>query len=418
MASSARRLGVIGAGNIGGAVAANLLADGYVVAVHDTDPARSAALVRAGAVRADTPAAVAERSEITFTSLPSPAVMEAVAHGWLSGAARDAVLVDLSTNAPATIRSVGQRFAAAGRHLLEAPLTGGAPGAQARMLVFMVGGEPAVYERCLPILKKLGRAVFHMGPLGSGNTAKLVNSLLAFTATWSSLEGLAVAAKAGINLRTMIEVIRAGGEGRGAAARGGARGGRAGAGGGGGGAGAGRGGGRRARRAGLHGSGGADRAARGRGPPPPAAQRDVTALRVGWIGTGVMGAPMCGHLVASGYPVTVFNRTRERARSLLERGATWADSPQAVAQNADVVFTMVGFPVDVREVVLGPAGTLAGAARGSVLVDMTTSEPSLAREIHAAARAWGVASLDAPVSGGDVGAREARLSIMVGGERD
>ena len=131
-----------------------------------------------------------------------------------------------------------------------------------------------------------------------------------------------------------------------------------------------------------------------------------------------MGAPMCGHLMASGYPVTVFNRTRERARSLLERGAAWADSPQAVAQNADVVFTMVGFPDHVREVVLGPAGTLAGATRGSVLVDMTTSAPSLAREIHEAARARGVASLDAPVSGGDVGAREARLSIMVGGERD
>src|SRR5206468_11649032 len=148
MASSARRLGVIGAGNIGGAIAANLLADGYAVAVHDLDPARSAALVRAGAARADTPAAVAERSEITFTSLPSPAVMEAVAQAWLAGAARDAVLVDLSTNAPATIRSVGQRLAAAGRHLLEAPLTGGAPGARPRRRGVMVGGgrrgcEPA-----------------------------------------------------------------------------------------------------------------------------------------------------------------------------------------------------------------------------------------------------------------------------------
>src|SRR2546427_9118510 len=112
MASSARRLGVIGAGNIGGAIAANLLADGYAVAVHDTDPARAAALVRAGAVRADTPAAVAERSEITVTSLPSPAVMETVAQSWLAGGARDAVLVDLSTNAPATIRSVGQRLGA------------------------------------------------------------------------------------------------------------------------------------------------------------------------------------------------------------------------------------------------------------------------------------------------------------------
>ena len=144
----------------------------------------------------------------------------------------------------------------------------------------------------------------------------------------------------------------------------------------------------------------------------------MTAIRVGWIGTGVMGAPMCGHLLASGYPVTVFNRTPERARGLLERGAAWAESPQAVAQHADVVFTMVGFPDDVREIVLGPAGTLAGAGHGTILVDMTTSEPSLAREIYEAARARGVASLDAPVSGGDVGARAAGLSIMVGGDRD
>src|SRR5436309_10020450 len=179
MAPAAKRLGVIGAGNIGGAVAANLLADGHGLAVHDTDPARCAALVRAGAVRADTPGAVAERSEITFTSLPSPAVMEAVAQGWLAGAARDAVLVDLSTNAPATIRSVGERLAAAGRHLLEAPLTGGAPGAQARMLVFMAAGERAVYERCLPLLQKLGRRVSHMGVLASGHTAQLGNSPLA-----------------------------------------------------------------------------------------------------------------------------------------------------------------------------------------------------------------------------------------------
>ena len=144
----------------------------------------------------------------------------------------------------------------------------------------------------------------------------------------------------------------------------------------------------------------------------------MTAIRVGWIGTGVMGAPMCGHLLASGHPVTVFNRTPERARGLLERGAAWAESPQAVAQHADVVFTMVGFPDDLREIVLGPAGTLAGAGHGTILVDMTTSEPSLAREIYEAARARGVASLDAPVSGGDVGARAAGLSIMVGGDRD
>ncbi|HJQ84313.1 MAG TPA: NAD(P)-dependent oxidoreductase [Candidatus Binatia bacterium] len=208
-----RRLGVIGAGNIGGAIAANLLADGHAVTVHDSDATRVRGLVRAGATAAASAAAVAERSDVTFTSLPSPSVVEAVAEAWLAGAAPDAVLVDLSTNAPETVRRVGGRLAAAGRHLLEAPLTGGAPGAQARMLVFMVGGERAVYERCLPFLQRLGRAVFHMGPLGLGNTTKLVNSLLAFTATWASLEGLAIAAKAGVNLRTMIDVVRAGGAG-------------------------------------------------------------------------------------------------------------------------------------------------------------------------------------------------------------
>jgi 3-hydroxyisobutyrate dehydrogenase len=138
--------------------------------------------------------------------------------------------------------------------------------------------------------------------------------------------------------------------------------------------------------------------------------------RIGWIGTGVMGASMCGHLLDRGYAITVFTRTAERAAELLARGAQWADSPRAVAERSDVVFSMVGYPHDVREVVLGERGALAGAAAGAVLVDMTTSEPALAREIEAAARARGVASLDAPVSGGDVGAREARLSIMVGGD--
>ena len=140
--------------------------------------------------------------------------------------------------------------------------------------------------------------------------------------------------------------------------------------------------------------------------------------RVGWIGTGLMGTSLCGHLLAGGYRLTVFTRTRARAETLLARDAVWADSPRAVAASADVVLTMVGTPGDVREVVLGRDGVLAGAAPGSMLIDMTTSEPALARDIYDAARARGVAALDAPVSGGDVGAREARLSIMVGGDRD
>jgi 3-hydroxyisobutyrate dehydrogenase len=140
--------------------------------------------------------------------------------------------------------------------------------------------------------------------------------------------------------------------------------------------------------------------------------------RIGWIGTGVMGAAMCGHLLARGFAVTVHTRTRARAEGLLARGAAWADSPREVAGASDVVFTMLGLPREVREVALGDAGVLAGARAGFVLVDMSTSAPELAREIDAAARARGVHAVDAPVSGGDVGAREARLSIMIGGDED
>ena len=140
--------------------------------------------------------------------------------------------------------------------------------------------------------------------------------------------------------------------------------------------------------------------------------------RIGWIGTGVMGTSMCGHLMSAGFEATVFNRTQSKARPLLDRGAQWADNPRAVAEQSDVVFTIVGFPADVRAVVLGEDGALAGSKAGNVLVDMTTSEPSLAIEIAEQTRERGVQSLDAPVSGGDVGAREARLSIMVGGDRE
>ncbi|HEY1785680.1 MAG TPA: NAD(P)-dependent oxidoreductase [Pirellulales bacterium] len=138
--------------------------------------------------------------------------------------------------------------------------------------------------------------------------------------------------------------------------------------------------------------------------------------RVGWIGTGVMGTSMCGHLLTAGFSVTVFNRTPARAQPLLDRGARWADNPRAVAEASDVVFSIVGHPADVRAVILGADGALGGSKRGNVLVDMTTSEPSLAVEIARAAGEAGVASVDAPVSGGDVGAREARLSIMIGGD--
>jgi len=129
-----------------------------------------------------------------------------------------------------------------------------------------------------------------------------------------------------------------------------------------------------------------------------------------------MGGAMCGHLLRAGFAATIFSRTRAKAQPLLSAGAVWAESPRAVAEAADIVFTMVGFPEDVRAVVLGRDGVLAGARPGMVIIDMTTSQPALAVEIAAAAARQGVISLDAPVSGGDVGAREARLSIMMGGD--
>ncbi len=140
--------------------------------------------------------------------------------------------------------------------------------------------------------------------------------------------------------------------------------------------------------------------------------------RVGWIGTGVMGHSMVGHLMAKGYKATVYSRTKEKAKDLLDKGAAWGATPKAVAEQSDVIFAIVGFPPDVREVFVGAQGALAGCRPGCVLVDMTTSEPSLAREIYEIAKGKQVASVDAPVSGGDVGAKNGTLSIMVGGDAD
>jgi 3-hydroxyisobutyrate dehydrogenase len=138
-------------------------------------------------------------------------------------------------------------------------------------------------------------------------------------------------------------------------------------------------------------------------------------MKVGWIGTGVMGASMAGHVLEAGHALTVHTRTRTKAEALLERGAAWADSPAAAADGSDVTISIVGYPDDVRDTHLGSSGTLAAEQRPGVIVDMTTSTPTLAVEIAAAAAKLGVDSLDAPVSGGDVGARNATLAIMVGG---
>ena len=141
--------------------------------------------------------------------------------------------------------------------------------------------------------------------------------------------------------------------------------------------------------------------------------------RIGWIGTGVMGRSMCGHLIDAGFETPRFLAARAKRPSRCSpRARHWADCPREVAEASDIVFTIVGFPADVRQVVLGDEGALAGSRAGSILVDMTTSQPSLAVEIAAAANEIGAYSIDAPVSGGDVGARSATLSIMIGGSQE
>lgn len=145
---------------------------------------------------------------------------------------------------------------------------------------------------------------------------------------------------------------------------------------------------------------------------------DKQSAVVGFVGTGVMGKSMAGHLLKAGYKVMVYNRTKAKAQELLDQGALWAEQPADIAAACNVVITMVGYPKDVEEIYLGKNGMLANAKKGTYFVDMTTSSPKLAQRIYEAARKQEIHSLDAPVSGGDVGAKEARLAIMVGGDKE
>ncbi|WP_147531757.1 NAD(P)-dependent oxidoreductase [Bacillus marasmi] len=143
-------------------------------------------------------------------------------------------------------------------------------------------------------------------------------------------------------------------------------------------------------------------------------QQDNTVI--GFIGIGVMGKSIARHLLTAGYPVIVYTRTKTKAEELIEQGAKWAQTTKEIAQSANVIFTMVGLPTDVEEVYFGENGLIPNANNDTYLIDMTTSTPSLAAKIYQAAEERGLHALDAPVSGGDIGARDGKLSIMVGGE--
>ncbi|WP_282140148.1 NAD(P)-dependent oxidoreductase [Cytobacillus oceanisediminis] len=139
---------------------------------------------------------------------------------------------------------------------------------------------------------------------------------------------------------------------------------------------------------------------------------------IGFVGTGVMGKSMAGHLLKAGYPLVVYTRTKEKASELLENGAEWAETPLEVAKKANVIITIVGYPADVEEVYLGENGIITNGRENTYVIDMTTSTPTLAKKIYEEAGKKGIHAIDAPVSGGDIGARDAKLSIMAGGDRE
>lgn len=139
---------------------------------------------------------------------------------------------------------------------------------------------------------------------------------------------------------------------------------------------------------------------------------------IGFIGIGVMGKSMAGHLIDAGYPVVVYSRTQAKAEELVAKGAEWTNSPKEVAEKANVIITMVGYPVDVEEVYLGDKGIITNGRAKTYIIDMTTSTPTLAKKIYEEAIKKDMYALDAPVSGGDIGAKEAKLSIMVGGVKE
>lgn len=138
---------------------------------------------------------------------------------------------------------------------------------------------------------------------------------------------------------------------------------------------------------------------------------------IGWIGTGLMGAPMAEHLITAGYAVNVYNRTRSKAERVITKGAIWFDTPEALTAESDIVITIIGFPRDVEECYFGETGIFKALKPGQILIDMTTTKPTLAIEIAERAKKSGASFIDAPVSGGEVGAINATLSIMIGGDK-
>jgi 3-hydroxyisobutyrate dehydrogenase len=208
----ATTVGFIGVGNMGNPMALNVLKAGFPMTVFDMRAAAMKNLVDAGARAAASPREVVERAEITLTSLPASPDVEAVfldAGGLVDSAKPGSILIDLSSVLPSTPRKIEPRAKARGVHFLEAPVSGGVSGAQAATLAIMVGGDADVLPRAQPVLRAIGPNIFHVGPVGAGNTVKAINNMMACVNSLAMMEGLALGVKAGLDPMTVYEVVKA-----------------------------------------------------------------------------------------------------------------------------------------------------------------------------------------------------------------
>ncbi len=204
-------VGFIGLGKMGGPMARNLIGAGHSLTVNDINEAATAQHRELGASLADTPRAVAEASEVVFTSLPGPAEIEQVAlgtEGLIHGLAKGTVYVDLSTGSPSVIRYVAERIEAGGASVIDAPVSGGVSGADKGTLAVMVGGDPEVVERVRPLLEVLGSSVVYVGSVGAGTVAKLVHNAISMSTRIVIQEGMTLAVKAGVDPQVMLNVLR------------------------------------------------------------------------------------------------------------------------------------------------------------------------------------------------------------------
>jgi 2-hydroxymethylglutarate dehydrogenase len=204
--------GFIGVGNMGNPMAGNVLKNGFPLTVFDLNPAAASNLVAAGARKAGSVQEVLELSEIVMTCLPASPDVEALylsAGGLIERARRDTILIDLSSVLPSTPRKLEPKAKERGVHFLEAPVSGGVTGARAGTLAVMVGGDAAVLERARPVLRSLGPNIFHVGPVGAGNTVKAINNMMACVNSLAMMEGLVLGRKAGLDAMTIYEVVKA-----------------------------------------------------------------------------------------------------------------------------------------------------------------------------------------------------------------